>query len=257
MAKRIPIPEDISTELLYISDKTCCKCHRPNIPVQIHHIDENPSNNNIENLAVLCLDCHDETQIKGGFGRGLSKKLVKKYRDEWHKEVSLLRQKAHENRLNMQLGKSSFENKNEYSLNDVFSLYIMSRIDLYINTLEDYKRNNELNTTIDMMNYNYFISESIIELLRDMSQFLDDAFKSSCILNIEDKKDYFDSLFTLAYEWSRFTNDTNGTISKIIVGSSANDILKKFASNLMSSLFPWEGNAEQIDKIIQRFQSSE
>lgn len=85
--KRVPIPEDRSDEILYLSDRTCCKCHIPKKPIQIHHIDEDPSNNDPQNLAVLCLECHDETQVSGGFGRKLTAGQVRRYRDAWLQEL--------------------------------------------------------------------------------------------------------------------------------------------------------------------------
>ena len=80
MAKqRPPIPDNIAAEVLFASDRTCCVCQEKGKPVQIHHIDGNPSNNAVENLAVLCLDCHNETQIKGGFGRQLIPSVVTRF----------------------------------------------------------------------------------------------------------------------------------------------------------------------------------
>lgn len=77
MAKhRIPIPVDLATKVLFAADRTCCVCSERGKETQIHHIDENPSNNVFENLAVLCFECHNKTQIKGGFGRKLSSSLV-------------------------------------------------------------------------------------------------------------------------------------------------------------------------------------
>lgn len=56
--------------------------------MQIHHIDENPSNNALSNLAVLCFDCHRETQISGGFDRKLDAGQVILYKDDWLELVS-------------------------------------------------------------------------------------------------------------------------------------------------------------------------
>ena len=61
--------------------RTCCVCEVRGKPIQIHHLDEDPSNHLPENLAVLCLECHNETQIRGGFGRQLTPDVVKRYRD--------------------------------------------------------------------------------------------------------------------------------------------------------------------------------
>ena len=83
MSKRSEIPEDIATKVEFLSDRTCCICRTPNKGTQIHHIDENPFNNDIENLAVLCLECHSKTQMKGGFVRRLSPDVIKEYNKSW------------------------------------------------------------------------------------------------------------------------------------------------------------------------------
>lgn len=80
---RIEIPTDIAAKVMFLSDRTCCVCRSGKKPVQIHHIDENPANNNPDNLAVLCLDCHNDTMIKGGFGRKLNADQVILYRNDW------------------------------------------------------------------------------------------------------------------------------------------------------------------------------
>lgn len=83
---RIQIPNDISNEVLKLSDMTCCVCRDRKKYVQIHHIDENPANNTIDNLAVLCLQCHTNT-MKGGFGKILNKDLIIRYRNEWYQMI--------------------------------------------------------------------------------------------------------------------------------------------------------------------------
>lgn len=92
--KKTIIPPDIAAKALFYSDRTCCVCRARGKPVQIHHIDENNSNNNINNLAVLCLDCHTDTQISGGFHRKLDADQVILYRDDWVSIVSRERSEA-------------------------------------------------------------------------------------------------------------------------------------------------------------------
>ncbi|MEO2213757.1 HNH endonuclease signature motif containing protein [Paenibacillus amylolyticus] len=89
MAKktRIEIPSDVAAKVLFVSDRTCCICRLSRKPVQIHHLDENPANNDMNNLAVLCLDCHNDTMIQGGFGRKLNSEQVILYRDDWTRIV--------------------------------------------------------------------------------------------------------------------------------------------------------------------------
>jgi hypothetical protein len=95
MAKiRTSIPSDLAADLMFASDNTCCVCRERGKTIQIHHIDENPDNNVFSNLAALCLECHNQTQISGGFGRKLGADLVIKYRDEWLQRVKQRRDTA-------------------------------------------------------------------------------------------------------------------------------------------------------------------
>jgi hypothetical protein len=64
--------------------------------VQLHHIDSNPQHNVFDNLAVLCLECHHETLLSGGFARHLTPELVRRYRDTW---VTLVAEKRQQWRL--------------------------------------------------------------------------------------------------------------------------------------------------------------
>lgn len=91
MAKRtsrVQIPTEVAARVLFLSDRICCVCRIRGKPVQIHHIDENPGDDSIDNLAVLCFDCHRETQIRGGFDRKLNADQVILYRDDWYRIVA-------------------------------------------------------------------------------------------------------------------------------------------------------------------------
>ena len=89
--RRIPVPVETDAEVLNASDNTCCVCHEPRRSVQVHHIDEDPENNDIANLAVLCLDCHDKTQVRGGFRKKPNAVVVRRYRDAWLQAVATKR----------------------------------------------------------------------------------------------------------------------------------------------------------------------
>lgn len=80
--------QDPAPHVLFASDRTCCVCRTPAKAVQIHHIDGNRDNNEPNNLAVLCLDCHNATQIQGGFTRKLDSDQIILYRDDWQRIVS-------------------------------------------------------------------------------------------------------------------------------------------------------------------------
>lgn len=93
---RTPIPENVSAEVMFQHDRTCCVCGVRGKPVQIHHIDEDPANHAIANLAVLCLDHHDETQARGGFAKKLKAADVIRCRDNWISRVRARRDKIDE-----------------------------------------------------------------------------------------------------------------------------------------------------------------
>lgn len=92
--KRNAIPPDIAAKVLFQSDRTCCICRVKGKPVQIHHIDGDKSNHDINNLAVLCLDCHTETQVSGGFHRKLDAEQIILYRNDWVSLVARERSSA-------------------------------------------------------------------------------------------------------------------------------------------------------------------
>jgi len=85
--RRYPSGEDCAA-ILVAADRTCCVCRVGGKAVQLHHIDENRSNDDPVNFAVLCLECHNETQRRGGFGRQLNAAQVRLYRDEWNDAVT-------------------------------------------------------------------------------------------------------------------------------------------------------------------------
>jgi hypothetical protein len=91
---REPIPPDVAAKILFLSDQTCCKCREHGKSIQLHHVDGDRSNSVEGNLAVLCLQCHDDTHISGGFGRKFNQPLVIQYRDDWFERVKLRRDEA-------------------------------------------------------------------------------------------------------------------------------------------------------------------
>jgi hypothetical protein len=88
---RVEIPPDVAAEVLFLADRTCCICRQRSRPVQLHHIDDNSANSVADNLAVLCFDCHRETQIRGGFDRKLDAVQVRLYKLDWVKRVEMQR----------------------------------------------------------------------------------------------------------------------------------------------------------------------
>lgn len=82
MAKtRKPIPADIASQVLLANRHACCVCQKTQ--VQIHHIDDDPSNNNPANLAILCLPHHDHASMQIGLSRKLKPREIEHYKARW------------------------------------------------------------------------------------------------------------------------------------------------------------------------------
>ncbi len=79
---RTPIPEAIRLDVIVNCNNRCCICQTPF--VQIHHVDENPSNNASDNLAPLCPNCHNQAHSKGITTVNLTAARIKTLRDRWY-----------------------------------------------------------------------------------------------------------------------------------------------------------------------------
>lgn len=84
--KRIPIPQKVQREILFRNEACCCVCGKSNII--IHHIDGNNSNNDLNNLAVLCLEHHDLASSKSTISRKLNPLLVRQFKRDWESRVA-------------------------------------------------------------------------------------------------------------------------------------------------------------------------
>jgi hypothetical protein len=89
MAKRrIRLGKEETALLLFQNRHTCCVCRIPRKPIQIHHIDEDPSNNAPENLAVICLQCHSDVSNDQGFGQRFSMQEVTFFKMNWERKCA-------------------------------------------------------------------------------------------------------------------------------------------------------------------------
>ncbi|TES88977.1 MAG: tetratricopeptide repeat protein [Dehalococcoidia bacterium] len=89
--RRVPIPEETKAQILFQNDHRCCRCHKgptDSARIQIHHINEDPSDNRLENLAVLCRDCHDMLKDQLWMGQSFIQEEIRKYKAAWEKAVA-------------------------------------------------------------------------------------------------------------------------------------------------------------------------
>lgn len=83
MGERTKVPPATADDLLVANAHTCCVCHEARQPVEIHHINGDPSDNRPENLAVLCRNCHGLVTGKNSLGRSYSAAEVYQYKERW------------------------------------------------------------------------------------------------------------------------------------------------------------------------------
>lgn len=61
---RIPIPAALRKEILEANNYQCSVCGYISKHNQLHHMDENPHNNNKDNLTIFCYECHKTVHKK-------------------------------------------------------------------------------------------------------------------------------------------------------------------------------------------------
>jgi hypothetical protein len=79
---RISVPENIKLEVISKCNNRCCVCQTPFIV--IHHIDEDPSNNDVDNLAPLCPNCHSQAHSSNQMSVKLTSSRIRILRDKWY-----------------------------------------------------------------------------------------------------------------------------------------------------------------------------
>lgn len=85
--RRRRVPAAIADEVLFRSDHTCCICRVRGKDVQVHHIDGDPGNNRVANLAIVCLDCHSRVTGPRGLGKAHTPGEVRRYKRSWELQV--------------------------------------------------------------------------------------------------------------------------------------------------------------------------
>jgi hypothetical protein len=252
---RIAIPREIASEVLYDADRTCCVCNERGKSVQIHHIDEDPSHNERQNLAVLCFECHEETQINGGFGRKLDAQQVMKFKNEWNDRIKERRKKADEIVSLRTVSESPIAeegvNMDDYQkyLDQYWENFSYSSeqekllLSNYLLKIAEVKRtiykyaNQKWNTGITIV-MNGASSEVISfyeEILSELAQFYPQGHFE------HDPKKFFNELISSKYKWHRHIKDTfglgrNGTLMSTLVGwivkSETDELVKQMAAEL-------------------------
>lgn len=88
MKQRKRIPGDLTDRLMAANRHTCCICCQPRHPVEKHHINGDPSNNEWNNLAVICRNCHGLVTARGNLGGRYTPGEVLRYKLDWEKRCA-------------------------------------------------------------------------------------------------------------------------------------------------------------------------
>jgi|SRR6476661_8250858 len=250
---RTDIPIDLATEIMFASDNTCCVCRERGKAVQLHHIDEDPSNNTEVNLALLCLECHNDTQLKGGFGRKLNAALVTRYRDEWHDRVNTRRAKADEQAISRQV---SVSQPGQQVPNINTQAHIPREAPLaYINSLPTFRTELrkhaqpgwDSGVTARMVNATYEYIDALQGILVSLAQYY-----SPQLFGGKSPQEFFSEAIAARFAWHRTHAEpagpgTGGTIVNVVcsgnVMSDVERMVEEFATSLASynDSFDWEG----------------
>ncbi len=190
MKSRTEVPRLIAAELLFRSDHTCCVCRRPGVAVQLHHLDEHPTNHDPSNLAVLCLEDHNRTHLKGGFGRHLSREEIQVFRDDWEARISARREHSDEvsRRLVGHQGPPAGAPQSAF-LNRIPGL----RADLRTESAKGWS-----GSTADMMNASYDYINAMLGVLLALSGHYPPGHFSGV-----SPAEFFSTLISTRFEWHR------------------------------------------------------
>ena len=247
---RIPISKDSASEIMVLSDRTCCVCNERGKFVQIHHIDENPANNSFDNLSVLCLECHNETMIKGGFGRKLDATQIIKYQSIWLERVKKRREKADDlASIKAVTGKSEttleeinkvidFE-QNDYedsAGNKIIKSYLNNILIIHKAQLIIAQTKWDTGITSKMNQGSYDMVAFYEEVLVELSTFYPENH-----FNKKNPKEYFSELISSRFSWHRLVLEpkgigNGGTMVSTITGGRVMDDLKQMIVEIVNSL---------------------
>ena len=145
---RVDVPDRVADALIAANHHTCCICREPRLPIEIHHIDSDPSNNRPTNLAVLCRNCHGLVSQRSPLGRSYKPGEVRRYKQEWEAECESDEPDGevpvHQVRktILVKVGMHAIEHLDDVEVGDVVVATISSEepVSVYVAPLSEYRR---------------------------------------------------------------------------------------------------------------------
>src|SRR5205085_2954801 len=96
MSRRKELSKTKKATLRMLNADVCCVCKRHDIGMNFHHIDHNPSNNDLANIAVLCVQDHDAHHRPSEYAPMNHSELrvdeIRAYKQEWEGFVNEAKQ---------------------------------------------------------------------------------------------------------------------------------------------------------------------
>ena len=220
--------------------------------IQIHHVDEDPNNNGFSNLAVLCMECHNDTQLKGGFGRKLNEALVIKYKDEWLERVKRRRNLADEMALKRHGGgietmaKQKSADEEEFSREPPLS-YINSLPAFKAELLKHAQPEWDSGVTARMVQASYDYIDALQGILVTLARYY-----SSKQFDGKSPQEFFSEVIASRFAWHRTHSEphgpgTGGTIINVICSGNVMADGERMVEDMVMSLvgyndeFDWKG----------------
>ena len=240
MKRRIRIPEQIQTQVMCVSHNTCCVCAEMGVGkhVQIHHIDGDRNNNAFENLAVLCLECHNKTQLKGGFAKQLTPKLVTEYNNNWRDRVRARRNRYDEMiaNLNPKNGLSSSSLPEHKKPKSPHLVFIDSLPELKETLLDQVSEKMDSGWFSTMAGGCYDYIESSIAILVALS-----GYYSTSPFGNQSPQKYFSEIVSSRCQWHRAIAEpegpgTCGQMASFIVASSVQADVEKMVEDMVYAI---------------------
>jgi hypothetical protein len=247
---RTSIPSDIAADIMFGADNTCCVCRERGKALQIHHTDDNPSNNRTENLAALCLECHNDTQIQGGFGRKLTAEVVVRYRDEWVVRVEKRRNEADRHALELAIPERASQTSPQPVAEPIRAAPLS-----YISALPDFKAalrkqakvGWDTGVTSTMVQASYDYIDALQGILVTLAHYY-----SPTNFGGRARTEFFSDVIASRFQWHRSHQEphgpgTGGTIVNVLCSGDVADDVERMVEDMAMSLvgynddFDWRG----------------
>jgi hypothetical protein len=89
---RKQIPPDVEETVLVLCRRRCCLCYGLNRDLgikagQIAHLDGRNDNNDLDNLAFMCFEHHDQYDARTSQSKGLTPREARRFRKELHEVI--------------------------------------------------------------------------------------------------------------------------------------------------------------------------